>query len=526
MPHPGEVLGDRYRLDDRIAAGGMGEVWQATDTVLGRDVAVKTLHAGRAEDPGFQTRFKHEARAMAVLHHPGVADVYDYGQSGPDAYIVMARVEGEALNQRIATRGRLTTAETMSIVAQAGRALEAAHQAGIVHRDVKPGNLIIKPDGTVVLVDFGVARSAESAALTGAKEVVGTALYIAPEQVSKETTGPSADVYALGCVAYHCLTGHPPFMGDNPIQIALHHLKEEPPPLPREVPEPVRIVVETAMAKDPAARFSSAAAMADAAELASAGAGTTAILAATGLLGAAGAGAAGAGAAGAGMAGAGVAGADGAAGGLRDGAWSGSAAVTRPGGAAGTGTAIFPATPGAPEPPWAPGPPGSPGNKRRNILLAAAALIVLGTLATVLLLANTGGNLPATTPPNATSGTNASPAAPAGNTTKKNSNREATKNGGSTTPGATATTNTGGAPAQTTKPTATQAPTETTTSTPKETSPTATTEPESTATTGTSGGDEGDSGSGGSGSDSGTGSGSGGGDQGEENAEAAATPTP
>jgi serine/threonine-protein kinase len=261
MPLPGQVLGDRYRLDDRIAAGGMGEVWRATDTVLGRDVAVKTLHAGRAEDPGFQTRFRHEARTMAVLHHPGVADVYDYGQSGPDAYIVMARVEGEPLNQRIAGRGRLTPDETMSIVAQAGRALEAAHQAGIVHRDVKPGNLIIKPDGTVVLVDFGVARSAESAALTGAKEVVGTALYIAPEQVSKDKTGPSADVYALGCVAYHCLTGHPPFMADSPITIALQHLREDPPPLPGDVPPPVRTVVETAMDMHPSRRSPGAAAM-------------------------------------------------------------------------------------------------------------------------------------------------------------------------------------------------------------------------------------------------------------------------
>ncbi len=260
----------------------MGEVWQATDTVLGRDVAVKTLHAGRAGDPGFQTRFRHEARAMAVLHHPGVADVYDYGQSGPDAYIVMAHVNGEPLNQRIAERGRLTAAETMSIVTQAGRALEAAHQAGIVHRDVKPGNLIIRPDGTVVLVDFGVARSAESAALTGAKEVVGTALYIAPEQVSKEVTGPSADIYALGTVAYHCLAGHPPFLGESPIAVAMQHVHDDPPPLPEDVPPAVRTLVATAMAKDPADRFSSAAAMAEAAEHAVTGSGdTTAILAAT-----------------------------------------------------------------------------------------------------------------------------------------------------------------------------------------------------------------------------------------------------
>ena len=259
------MVGDRYRLDDRIAAGGMGEVWQATDTVLGRDVAVKTLHTDRAGDPGFQTRFRHEARAMAVLHHPNVADVFDYGESGSDAYIVMARVDGQPLSQRIAERGRLTAAETLSIVAQAGRALEAAHQAGIVHRDVKPGNLIIQPDDTVVLVDFGVARSAESATLTGAKEVVGTALYIAPEQVSKQVTGPAADIYALGAVAYHSLAGHPPFLGDNPVTVAMSHLDDDPPPLPDDVPEPVQALVATAMAKDPARRFRSAGAMADAA---------------------------------------------------------------------------------------------------------------------------------------------------------------------------------------------------------------------------------------------------------------------
>ena len=278
MPARGDLLGDRYRLDDRIASGGMGDVWQATDTVLGRDVAVKTLHGDRATDPGFQSRFRHEAQAMALLHHPNIADVYDYGQTGSDAYIVMARVDGEPLDRRIAERGRLTVPETLSMVAQAGRALDAAHRAGIVHRDVKPGNLIIQPDGTVVLVDFGVSRSAHSATLTGAKEVVGTALYIAPEQVSKQVTGPSVDVYALGAVAYHCLAGRPPFLGDNPVAVALRHLEDDPPDLPDDVPEPVRALVATAMAKKPGDRFPSAAAMADAAEVA---AGSTDAAAAT-----------------------------------------------------------------------------------------------------------------------------------------------------------------------------------------------------------------------------------------------------
>jgi serine/threonine-protein kinase len=261
----GALLGDRYRLDAPIAAGGMGDVWHATDTVLGREVAVKMLHAGRAVDPLFQNRFLHEARVMAALHHPGVADVYDFGQAGPDAYLVMAYVHGQSLEDRIAEAGRLSPAETMSIVAQAARALAAAHAAGIVHRDVKPGNLIVQPDGGVVLVDFGIARSATSVTLTGADEVVGTALYFAPEQASKGAIGPATDIYALGVVAYHCLAGHPPFEGDNPVAIAMRHLDEEPAPLPPDVPPGVRAVVATAMAKDPANRFPNAAAMAQAA---------------------------------------------------------------------------------------------------------------------------------------------------------------------------------------------------------------------------------------------------------------------
>jgi serine/threonine-protein kinase len=261
----GDVLSDRYRLDGRIAAGGMGDVWHATDTVLGREVAVKMLHAGRAVDPLFRTRFLHEARAMAALRHPGVADVYDFGEAGGDAYLVMAYVHGQSLEDRIAEAGRLTSAETMSIVAQAARALAAAHAAGIVHRDVKPGNLVVQRDGGVVLVDFGIARSATSMTLTGADEVIGTALYFAPEQATKGAIGPATDIYALGAVAYHCLAGRPPFDGDNPITIAMQHLDDEPPPLPPDVPPAVRALVATAMAKDPADRFPDAATMAEAA---------------------------------------------------------------------------------------------------------------------------------------------------------------------------------------------------------------------------------------------------------------------
>ncbi|WIM94730.1 protein kinase [Actinoplanes oblitus] len=271
MPQPGELLGGRYRLDERIAAGGMGEVWAATDTVLGRPVAVKTLLGGLGADSGFLNRFQHEARTMAALRHPGVVPVYDFGETEDGAFLVMARVAGQPLNRLLADRGQLTVAETMSVVAQAGRALQAAHEAGVVHRDVKPGNLIIEPDGTVVLVDFGVARSANSVTLTGAREVVGTALYIAPEQVSKRATGPAADIYALGAVAYHCLAGRPPFLGDNPLAVALQHVTDEPAPLAREIPRPVRDLVGIALAKDPAERFPSAATMAAAAESAADG---------------------------------------------------------------------------------------------------------------------------------------------------------------------------------------------------------------------------------------------------------------
>ncbi|GLW34840.1 serine/threonine-protein kinase [Actinoplanes regularis] len=270
MPRPGELLGGRYRLDDRIAAGGMGQVWAAIDTVLDRPVAVKTLLGGRDSDPGFLNRFRHEAQTMAALRHPGVVAVYDFGDTEDGAYLVMARVGGQPLNRILADRGRLPAAETMSIVAQAGWALQAAHEAGIVHRDVKPGNLIIEPDGTVVLVDFGVARSANSVTLTGAREVVGTALYIAPEQVSKRATGPAADIYALGALAYHCITGRPPFVGDNPLAVALQHITDEPSPLSGDVPQPIRDLIGTALAKQPDERFPSAAAMATAAEAAAA----------------------------------------------------------------------------------------------------------------------------------------------------------------------------------------------------------------------------------------------------------------
>jgi serine/threonine protein kinase len=265
MPEPGETLNGRYRLDDLIAIGGMGQVWRATDILLGRPVAVKMLLVERSGDPSFQQRFEHEARAMAALRHPGVAAVHDYGATGDGSYLVMARIDGEPLDRRIAELGRLSPDATMTLVAQVAAALQAVHRAGIVHRDVTPGNLIIEPDGNVVLVDFGVARSALSVTLTGARNVIGTANYMAPEQVAKQTVGPPADLYALGAVAYHCLAGRPPFGGGDAVSIALRHVTDEPPPLPADVPGPIRALVTRALSKDPADRHPSATAMASAA---------------------------------------------------------------------------------------------------------------------------------------------------------------------------------------------------------------------------------------------------------------------
>ncbi|MFF0318725.1 serine/threonine-protein kinase [Micromonospora sp. NPDC005252] len=267
------VLSGRYRLDERVATGGMGDVWRASDLVLGRQVAVKVLLPALVSDPDFIARFRAEARIMAALRHPGIVQVYDCGEDDlPDGgradYLVMEFVEGEPLSKRIEAAGRLDVAETMSIVAQAAHALSAAHRGGIVHRDVKPSNLLVQEDGTVVLVDFGVARSTNVTSITSTNAVPGTALYMAPEQAAGRPVSGATDIYALGAVAYCCLTGGPPFTGDNPLQVAVRHLDDEPPELPHDIPEAVRALVSRALAKDPLDRFTSGSAMAEAARTA------------------------------------------------------------------------------------------------------------------------------------------------------------------------------------------------------------------------------------------------------------------
>ncbi|MGC4764943.1 protein kinase domain-containing protein [Micromonospora sp. DT46] len=262
MLSPGVQLGNRYRLDERIASGGMGDVWRGTDQVLGRTVAVKSLLPALLDDPDFAERFRGEARTMATINHPGVVDVYDFGNDQQIAFLVMEYVEGDALSATLARVGRLTPARTMALVAQAADALHAAHVKGIVHRDVKPGNLLVRPNGTLVLTDFGIARSELVAQLTAAGSVLGTASYISPEQATGGVATPASDVYALGVVAYQCLAGRRPFEGDNPLDIAMRHVRETPRPLPADIPPQVRAVVERALAKDPAARWPSAATLA------------------------------------------------------------------------------------------------------------------------------------------------------------------------------------------------------------------------------------------------------------------------
>jgi serine/threonine protein kinase len=270
MMSAGTILNDRYVLRELIGRGGMGEVWRATDTALGRDVAVKVLLHAWAGDPAFSERFRAEARAMATLSDPNIVEIYDIGNANGVAYLVMQFVPGESLRGLLGRVGALPPADVMRIVAHAGRALHQAHVHGVVHRDVKPGNLLIRPDGRVVLTDFGVAWMIGADRLTAPGEIIGTPTYLAPEQIDGGAIGPAVDVYALGIVAYECLTLRPPFVSDSPVGVALMQTRDEPPPLPASIPQPVRHVVMRALAKDPGLRWESAAAMAEAAAAAAA----------------------------------------------------------------------------------------------------------------------------------------------------------------------------------------------------------------------------------------------------------------
>jgi serine/threonine-protein kinase len=262
-------IGDRYRLSGRIAVGGMGEVWRGTDELLGREVAVKLLSAAHAGDEAFRMRFRAEARYAASLSHPCIARIYDYGETSEPpfggAYLVMELVDGEPLSAVLARYGQLSAEVTLDIIGQSARALFAAHEAGIVHRDIKPGNLLVMADGTTKITDFGIATAvrAAQAHLTQTGMVMGTAMYVSPEQATGGTVSSASDIYSLGVVAYECLAGRPPFTAEQPLAIAVAHIHDPVPALPGSVPRPVSDLVMAMLAKNPAARPETAQLVAD-----------------------------------------------------------------------------------------------------------------------------------------------------------------------------------------------------------------------------------------------------------------------
>ena len=268
-PRVGVTLSGRYRLQRLIATGGMGQVWEAVDNRLGRRVAVKVLKQEFSQDAEFIERFRIEARTTAMLNHPGIAQVHDYGESqldgeGRTAYLVMELVNGEPLNSVLKRTGRLSLRHALDMLEQTGRALQVAHTAGLVHRDVKPGNILITPTGQVKITDFGIAKAVDAAPVTQTGMVMGTAQYIAPEQALGHEATPSSDVYSLGVVAYEVVSGRRPFTGDGALTVAMKHIKEPPPPLPSELPPNVRELIEITLVKNPAMRYRSGGPLADA----------------------------------------------------------------------------------------------------------------------------------------------------------------------------------------------------------------------------------------------------------------------
>lgn len=268
----GTLVGDRYRVIGRIATGGMGEVWEAEDVVLGRPVALKLLKPELAADATARERFVAEARHAANLNHPGIAQVHDFGDGtrssdggGHPPYLVMELVRGRPLADWLGGGRTLPPTEAAHVIAQTADAVGFAHSRGVVHRDLKPANLLVLPDGTVKVTDFGIAKALDSAAgsgLTGTGLVLGTAGYLSPEQASGQPVTPASDLYALGVVLYEALAGRRPFEGETPVAIALAHVRDTPPPLPDSVPAGLRASVERAMAKDPADRQPDAATLA------------------------------------------------------------------------------------------------------------------------------------------------------------------------------------------------------------------------------------------------------------------------
>lgn len=258
-----DLLDGRYRLVEEIAVGGMGVVWRGVDTALDRPVAIKLIRAEYAGDPTFRDRLRGEARAIAAIDSPHVVRIFDVGEQpdpggGVRSYLVMELVEGVPLSSRLRGTGRLAPPTVAAIVGQTASALAAAHAQGIVHRDVKPANLLIGTGERLTVVDFGIARAADAVPLTATNTLLGTAHYLSPEQTVGQTATAASDVYALGVVAYRCLAGRLPFSGDGHIAVALAHREQPVPELPDGIPAGLAALVHQMLAKAPGDRPSAA----------------------------------------------------------------------------------------------------------------------------------------------------------------------------------------------------------------------------------------------------------------------------
>ena len=254
------MFGRRYRATEKIGTGGMADVYKAVDEVLGRTVAVKVLHERYATDPGFVARFRQEAQAAANLSHPGIVNIYDWGRDDETYYIVMEFVHGTDLKETVRQQGALDPIKAAEYASQVCAALSVAHGYDIIHRDIKPHNIVLTPDGTVKVMDFGIARAGNTQ-MTQTGSVLGTAHYVSPEQAQGRPLGPSSDLYSLGVVLYELVTGQVPFDADTPVSVALKQVNEEPVPpgqINATIPPALEAVIMRAMSKLPSERYSSA----------------------------------------------------------------------------------------------------------------------------------------------------------------------------------------------------------------------------------------------------------------------------